>query len=435
MKSFSQIVGFEKFTKGYYRLLQNTLSVFFSAEVQLLYSPKRQLISRYGIDISLEPLREVYIVDDNKAIVVFYIKYSGDYYYFAVEIKAYGITQNTKLLNAAAKSLASIISQCVNSSFTAAFFSLDDSLSTEIVSRYVSKGCYNQAKILFLIRYLQNIRSTTFEGRHFSTGFILTKSMYDYIGNGSTHGSGKCFRLNKSISLFDPISNRVWYLIDGQQSVYLLSSSSSIIHNVYIPMSKGDNPIQKMLWTKVLCGADLLFKTENGLECSIITSEGIEFVFQGNTWRYRNYAVFKEMVMKEVQVSDKVYMAILANILYCSKNSISSIIWIPRDLETMKHPLKSLNHLSRKKINILDPEYSGIITRFLSSDGATVIAQNGDIKCFGCIVDNAKAKALGIKGTGETAAKLLAQNGVSIKISQDGAIKLFTNGRDVPKVF
>ena len=36
------------------------------------------------------------------------------------------------------------------------------------------------------------------------------------------------------------------------------------------------------------------------------------------------------------------------------------------------------------------------------------------------------------KGTGEQAAKNLARNGIAIKISQDGTIKLFLNPEDDP---
>ena len=60
--------------------------------------------------------------------------------------------------------------------------------------------------------------------------------------------------------------------------------------------------------------------------------------------------------------------------------------------------------------------------------GATVIDKNGKIRYFGCIADISKVTAGGIKGTGETAASLLAQNGMAIKISQDGPIKIFMEG-------
>lgn len=178
MKEFSEISGFDRFTKGYYNLLQSTLSTFFSAPIALVYSPIRKLRTQEGIDITEFPLREVYI-KNTKSIIISYVKYNGDNYYLAVVIKDPLIGGMTKLLNMTAKSMSVVLGRCVNSSFTEAFFNLDEALSIEIVSKFVSKGYYNQARIKFLIRYLQGLRSTTFEGRHFSTGFILTKSLYD----------------------------------------------------------------------------------------------------------------------------------------------------------------------------------------------------------------------------------------------------------------
>ena len=38
-------------------------------------------------------------------------------------------------------------------------------------------------------------------------------------------------------------------------------------------------------------------------------------------------------------------------------------------------------------------------------------------------------------GTGENAAKILGQNGVAFKISQDGNIKIFTNSLTDPTIY
>ena len=56
--------------------------------------------------------------------------------------------------------------------------------------------------------------------------------------------------------------------------------------------------------------------------------------------------------------------------------------------------------------------------RILSSDGVTVIANDGKILSHGAIVNLGEVVAKGQVGTGESAAKLLSQNGISIKISQ-----------------
>lgn len=45
----------------------------------------------------------------------------------------------------------------------------------------------------------------------------------------------------------------------------------------------------------------------------------------------------------------------------------------------------------------------------------------------GYIANMNATKINAVKGTGETAASLLASNGVAFKISQDGTIKVFLN--------
>lgn len=126
------------------------------------------------------------------------------------------------------------------------------------------------------------------------------------------------------------------------------------------------------------------------------------------------------------------YDMLIRCVLDCSKSDTSSIIWLPKDINTIDNIVleKSKNVFSDKLLNFNDEKNQPIVKRLLSSDGATVIDANGKIRYFGCIADISKATAGGIKGTGETAASLLAQNGMAIKISQDGPIKMFIEDMD-----
>jgi hypothetical protein len=80
----------------------------------------------------------------------------------------------------------------------------------------------------------------------------------------------------------------------------------------------------------------------------------------------------------------------------------------------------------------MDKSFTNHIIRYLSSDGATVIDKNGLLQYFGCIIDLNKIEVKGIKGTGESAASALSANGISLKISQDGTIKLFEKRKSRP---
>lgn len=162
---------------------------------------------------------------------------------------------------------------------------------------------------------------------------------------------------------------------------------------------------------------------------SVIVSNGIEFIYQENVWRYRNYQWIKNLIREEISLDEDVYNAILYYVLYCSRNDTSSIIWIPKNVDTIKDFLKTSHTISRKPFRIQEPQFDGLIKRLLASDGATVIFPDGTVKYYGCIINMEVTDSKSLKGTGETAASRLASNGIAIKISQDGTIKIFLNGK------
>lgn len=123
--------------------------------------------------------------------------------------------------------------------------------------------------------------------------------------------------------------------------------------------------------------------------------------------------------------------AIIYYSLKCSRNHISSIIWIPKNTE--KKDIEELTTDNRiriwnKKLNILVESNEALIDKVLASDGAIVIENNGDVMYESVFskVEKIKSSSGVLVGSGETATKNLAQNGVAIKVSQDGTIKVFS---------
>ena len=74
---------------------------------------------------------------------------------------------------------------------------------------------------------------------------------------------------------------------------------------------------------------------------------------------------------------------------------------------------------------LLTKNYTNSIIRLLSSDGASIITKDGEYKYYGCIVNLNKVDTKETVGTGESATKLLSNNGIAIKVSQDGLIKIY----------
>lgn len=421
---FSKIKGYHNFIQWSHLVLVHTLEEFFSAEVKLEFNPIAQF-KRNGIcDIENNPYRNVYIVPSDSVILVCNVKSADSCYMLGISLtaKKIGETNNGKIYNIVAIAISEALRIASISCFRKSIELFGENLIVSTIAKYASPT-FNPSKIRYLLRYFNALRSTTFEGKYFSTGLILTISLFDYKKNAD---KGDVMYLTAAKIFSDNIDSRYWYLVDGHSSYYL-SDAKKEIHYMFINKSTNQNYIDQVLLSNSLHHRDILFRTDNGRELSVITSDGIEFIYQENVWRYRNFHWLKKIIMEEVNLSEDVYNTLLYYVLYCSKNETSSIIWIPKNEAKISEYLKSSHSVSRKLFKIFDSQFDGLIKRLLASDGATVICKDGTVKYYGCIIDMDAKQTKALKGTGETAASKLASNGIAIKISQDGTIKIFLN--------
>jgi hypothetical protein len=423
---FSTIKGYQNFILGSHMVLAHTLEDFFSADVSFEFNP----IRRYdgGIcSIKSNTKRNVYMVSDDHILLLCCVMLGQYSYYLGISLKAkkIGVSHNGRIFNSVASCVSESLLKASENHFKNSLDLFGERLIILVIARFASHFLYNESKIRYLVDYFNALRSTTFEGKYFSTGLILTRSLFDYKKRLE---DGVVMYLNASKRLSDRIDSRYWYLVNGNSSYYLTDAKSEI-HYMYVFGSLYQNTINQTLMVESLHRRDIMFRTNNGRELSVIVSKGIEFIYQENVWRYRDYQWIKNVIREEIQLSDDVYNAILFYVLYCSKNDTSSIIWIPKNEAKIGELLKTSHTVSRKPFKIFDSQYDGLIKRFLSSDGATVIFQDGTVKYYGCIIKMEVKDTNAVKGTGETAASRLASNGIAIKISQDGTIKIFLNDK------
>ena len=430
MKDFFNIRGYEVFVRDACKLFTSTLEEFLSVEVKLYFKPTSELLD-YKVDISLNPERSVYQVDSNNVLIISHASVEEERFYLGIKLTAAKIANLTKIFNSISRGVTSCLTQCTNWQFTNSIAEVGDRLIIRIISFFFDTGRYSIANMMHIIDKFIALRSTTFEGKHFSTGLIVTYSFHEYKKGGVEGRNGLLLSLNRPMDYHARIDNRYWYLADGVRTFYVTNLRSPI-KNLFVYEGTDGDHFKNMVLYNAVKGGDVLIRTEAGREVSVISSDGVEFVNQENTWRYRDYALLKERITKEVALDDEVYNSLLYYVLFCSKNDISSLIWMPKDIKTYKDALKegTINKFARTSFYINDQSYSPLVKRMLSSDGATIIRSTGEIEAFGCMVDMSSAEPTGIKGTGETAAGMLAKNGFAIKISQDGTIKVFLNGRD-----
>ena len=424
--NFKEVRGFDIFLRHPSDLLKNTLEDFFSVEVVYDFAPllNKKLLAL----IQNNPKRNVYVDSNSQVTLLITVTpIPNEHYLFIVLLKgnSIGFENRPKVFNVMASCISNSLTESYAGSFTKAIWLLGDVLIKRFISLFVGMGAYSPYKIHSSIDFFTRLRSTTFEGKYFSSGLIITKSIYDYKECPNKH-VGTLQSLYTFGKLFSSIDTRYWYLVDGHTSFYLTDLKKDI-HYAFISADDDPDYLNRVLLKNVLMGADLLLRVENGRDLSIVTSQGYEFIHQENVWRFRNYDMLRTLIQTEVTLSDSVYNSLLYYVLYCSKHDVSSIIWVPKDLSKVQPLLKSSHSFVRSSFKITDRNYSGLVKRMISSDGATVVATDGTVKYYGCIVDMNAAKVNAVKGTGETAAGLLASNGVAFKISQDGTIKVFLN--------
>lgn len=436
--NFRDIRSYANFMQGAQKLLIQTIESFFSANVRLHFEPLRELPVNYGVDILSCPRRYVYILNDDRVLIVPRLRdMNGDMYYLAIAIEGYaiGCYNERNVYDKLAHTISLSLPDSYGDRFWNAVEYMDERLILRTISNYLAKGKFNNNKINAILTKFNALRSTTFEGKYFSTGLIVAATLADYKKDIETGGrSGVVMGLHNKKHVYDDIDTRFWYLADGVNSFYLSDIKDSI-HYMFVYKNSDNNYLNRMVLANALKGRDFMIRVAAGRELSVITSHHVEFIYQENTWRYRDYEWLKGRITSVVPMNDRVYNAILYFVLYCSKNDISSILWIPQSISKIDKQVQVKHAFSNKIIKVTDRDNEGLIKRMLSSDGATVISSDGEVKYYGCIAKLKVKNTKTPKGTGETAAGNLAANGIAVKISQDGTIKVFLKKDSAPIKF
>lgn len=428
---------FPNLKRGGLNVLKKTVQAFFGCNAIIIDSPSRYAKKKLGIDISENIRRGCYIVDDNTVFLLGRIIYNNKTISaLGIVIKKLELSLSTKIFNVFESSLTHKLSNSYVHHFRDSWHQLGDALIKLVISNYVSKGYYDYNKTIHLIDFMNGLRTTSFEGQFFSTGIILTRSNYAYNKKRGLNRAGDTYPLVKPLDLASPkpVDRRFWYLADGKTSYFLCDRRLRItqLFTLSEAYQNTGSYLDARLLPDTLKGGDVLFRVQNEKEFCVVAHSGLEFVYHENQWIFRDYNYIKHILAKNIKTDDNVVLSLIFYLLYCAHNSISSIIWIPEDLDKAKLLIKNWNKFIRGNITISDKQHTNHIIRVLSSDGATIIDKAGQVLFYGCVADTAKTRIKGVKGTGETAASILATNGISIKISQDGTIRIYLNARAKP---
>lgn len=429
--------SFRIFKKFALNILTETITNFFSCTVKVITKPEKVFLEVYKIDIQKNVKRGFYPIDDNNVLLLGRMfKENQLISAIGFHLSAIDVKKQTRILNIFENILSRFFSQELPRFFQDSSLLFGDEVIKETITEYISKGAYDNRQVRHLIEYFFKLRTTSFEGGYFSTGAIFTKSQD--IKNGERFGIVKEITTPFFISDTDKINKRIWYLVDGKTS-FFLGNKNLCFNNIFIlddEYSKS-NFLDNHSLSLTLKGGDFLIKVENEKLLSICSADGSEFIFFENQWRYRNYSVLKDILIANITDDEKVINSILFYIFSCSKKQHSTILWVPNDISKIDDLInvETKNSFLKEGLNITDKQSINHIFRCITSDGCSVIDKMGNLLFIGVIVNIEKAKVSGITGTGESAASVLSANGISIKISSDGLIKIFTQNSAKPYYF
>lgn len=409
-------------------ILYNTTRELFNCLVTVLPEPVSHTRDTYQIDITQEPDRFIYVIDDNTILITAMVyREAKPAAGIGLLLRKPYIVQLADVITTFAGVLASQLSDILLVQARNALQLLGDDLIKLTIARHLSSQHFNVDHIVYLIDIFNKLRTTSYEGHYFSTGMIVTGSVDVYIHHSSER-YGHAFPLLHSVNMLrkGSLNKRFWYLADGKTSFYIADKKLQIVSLFNLDKVQIElNYIDDLTLSHTIKDTDIMIRVDNEKELSIVTPNQQEFIYTENKWSVRDYRYFILLLNKFLGMDSEFTESLLFFVLYCSKNGISAIIWIPREMGEINQFLKSRNRSFRKPIVISEKRDANLVIRLLSSDGVTIIDKQGHLQYYGCIVDLTKAKVRGAKGTGESAAKLLSRNGGSIKISRDGAITLY----------
>ena len=408
--------------------------------------------------LNVEELTDVMLVpnSNNEVCLISQIKVDNQVIaYFPYVLVGDNVTTYFYLksfLSKLAEAISDQITMCYLNKFKGTNWIFGENLARMVVANCISTKKYDGIDFAHLIEKIEQLSSATFEGEFFSTGVIVTSDLAKYKSN---------FFKFSGLKNIDFIEKREWYLANGKETFFVINSkldSYGIYRKTLSVRDRSNNENETTDFSYIreyfddyylkndLVNPDFIVRTVGPNEISVSDTDGKEFVKIENVWRYRHSKSFASFIHNKIGVDYKICYAILYYTMYCSRNHISSILWMPDNCsneEIEKFTIRCEKILDRD-LDLLDESHRELIEKILASDGAIVINKEGKI-IFECVFANMKSTTKRIidkdehsevdsshkniksklSGTGETATKILSQNGIAIKISQDGTIKMY----------
>ena len=297
-----------------------------------------------------------------------------------------------------------------------------------------------------LIQLLKNLSYQRYEGKPATTGFLVHRTTEPALRKTIKERGHTLLPLqpHQNVTpefLDNPLAYR---FIDGNNLFFIATIQMQVVGVLRTANNAIQTDIERLTQRELFSlvrrsGSGAFAITVNEVsEIEVLISPAKLLIRRKGAWAIFDPDIFRSFLADSI---DAVAVDDLLWTLYAvSKQRHGTVILIhdgtPRRLASLKKgsvggddPIGRLLISQVKGQTIAQLKQSGILLRILSSDGMTVLDSKGKLQETGFIIDTSHAREM-VTGGGRTTAAIAASFfGKVIKVSQDGPIELYQDGK------
>ena len=297
-----------------------------------------------------------------------------------------------------------------------------------------------------LIQLLKNLSYQRYEGKPATTGFLVHRTTEPALRKTIKDRRHTLVPLqpHQHVTpnfLDNPLTYR---FIDGNNLFFIATIQMQVIGVLRTSGICGQTDIERLTQRELFSlvrrsGSGAFAITVNEVsEIEVLISPAKLLIRRKGVWAIFDPDIFRSFLADSID--SETVDDLLWTLYAVSKQRHGTVILIhagtPRHLATLKKgsvggddPVGRLLISQVRGQTIAQLKQSGILLRILSSDGMTVLDNKGKLMETGFIIDTSHAREM-VTGGGRTTAAIAASFfGKVIKVSQDGPIELFQDGK------
>ena len=416
-----------------------------SASEDLLKSPYAGLIKG-------QTSREIGSSRNKKEAVVWFRDYQGTFYVFHVSRDHVPLVKpEFEIVQSAARALLGLRVESSERRDVRLAQRMASVLSLEqiLISRYIrGKKATVYWTTATILSELQQLSYQRYEGKRCTSGVVFCSKPSQFLS-----------RLDSEWSRFEPLQERIEFddrffqspasfrYVDGRNAFYLIDNFRKVVGILRFRDPRRFGLVQRSAGEHL---SPFLLDNAGRVWAAFIGNHGEVNVQQKNDlllrWvRGHWHFIYKNHVSSLLLsrgITNKLAVSLQNALFAVSDLRLGALVLVVDDPNRLPSVVGTIDdsrlgdalRTSMVQRTIQDLIDNGALIGVLTSDGLTTVAKDGQILGCGQIVDIATTKSTATAGGGRTQAARYASNfGLVFKVSEDGPISLFENGKELIK--